>query len=58
MSLNMFMVAVVTCTVLEWLKTNSHTAVCLFGFFCHWHGADLLSSDPVELSKVFFMLVA
>lgn len=54
MSLNMFMA---TCTVLEWLKTNSHSVVCLFGFCCHWHGADLLSSDPVELSNVFFMLV-
>lgn len=46
MSLYNLMVAVVTCTV------------CLFGFSCHWHRADLLSSDPVELSKVFFMLVA
>jgi len=57
-SLNMFTVAVVSCTVLERLKTNIRTVVCLFGISCHWHGAILLSSDPVELSKVFFILVA
>lgn len=53
MSFKMFMVAVVICTVLEHLKTNSHTVVCLFGFSCHWHGVDLLDSDPVELQRYF-----
>lgn len=39
------------CSYLHWsrLVEDSHTAVCLFGFSCHWYGADLLSTDPVEL---------